>query len=60
MITFYDSDRQASRASIDSFQAVFDSEKKRDIVWDKYGGDILTFVSEVLRDETAKTISCVV
>jgi hypothetical protein len=53
----FDSDRQVSRAAIESFQSVFETEKKRDIVWEKYAGDILKFVSDVLNNETAKTIS---
>jgi hypothetical protein len=36
---------------------VFDTEKKRDIVWEKYSGEVLKFVSDVLINETAKTIS---
>ena len=55
--SFHDSDRQVSRAAIESFEKVFDSEKKRDIVWDKYGGSILKYISDVLTNETAKTIS---
>ena len=55
--SLYDQDRQASRAAVESFENVFDTEKKRDIVWDKYAGDILRYISDVLTNETAKTIS---
>lgn len=54
----YDFDRQVSRAAAESFHAVFDTEKKRDIVWEKYGGDVLKYVSDVIINETAETISC--
>ena len=56
--SLYDFDRQVSRAAVESFEAVFDTEKKRDIVWEKYGGDVLKYVSDVIINETAKTISC--
>ena len=52
-----DSDRQVARAAADSFEGVFDTEKKRKIVWEKYGDDVFKYVSEVLHNETAKTIS---
>ena len=55
--SLYDQDRQVSRAAVDSFEKVFDTEQKRNIVWDKYGGDILRYISDILTNETAKTIS---
>ena len=55
--SFYDSDKAVSKAAMESFQKVFDTDKKRDILWEKYGGDVLKYVSDVLTNETAKTIS---
>jgi hypothetical protein len=55
--SLYDSDRQASRAATESFQAIFDTEAKKAIVWEKYGSDILKYISDVLTNENAKTIS---
>ena len=52
-----DSDRQVSRAANESFQKVFDTENKRQIVWEKYGVDVLKYISDVLNNETAETIS---
>jgi len=40
-----------------SFQAVFDTEKKREIVWEKYADDVFKYILDVLHKETAKTIS---
>jgi hypothetical protein len=42
---------------MESFEVIFDTEKKRDIVWEKYGDDVLKYISDVLHNETAKTIS---
>ena len=55
--SLYDSDRQVSRVALDSFQTVFDNDKKREIVYERYTGDILKYVSDVLLNETAATIS---
>lgn len=55
--SLYDSDRQVSRAAIESFQAIFDTEAKKAIIWEKYGGDVLKYISDVLTNENAKTIS---
>jgi hypothetical protein len=52
-----DLDRQVSRAANESFQKVFDTEKKRQILWEKYGADVLKYISDVLYNETAETIS---
>ena len=53
----YDSDKQVARAAEESFRSVFDTEKKREIVWEKYSADVLKFVIEILTKETATTIS---
>lgn len=53
----YDSDKQVARVAEESFHSVFDTEKKRKIVWEKYSGDILKFVIETLTKETAMSIS---
>jgi hypothetical protein len=58
LTSFNDSDRQVSRAAIESFHTVFDTEKKRDIVLEKYNGAVLKYISDVLNNETGKTISC--
>jgi len=42
---------------MESFEVIFDTEKKREIVWEKYGDDVLKYISDVLHNETAKTIS---
>ena len=55
--SMYDSDRQVAREAMNSFQTVFETEKKRDIVWDKYADDVSKYISDVLLNETAKTIS---
>jgi hypothetical protein len=55
--SLYDSDRQVARAALQSFNDVFDTEKKREIVWEKYTDDVLKYISDVLMNETAKTIS---
>ena len=57
MTSLNDSDRQVSRAANESFQKVFDTENKRQIVWEKYGVDVLNYISDVLYNETAETIS---
>lgn len=36
---------------------IFDTEKKREIVREKYGEDVLRFISQVLNNDSAKTIS---
>jgi len=53
----YDSDRQVSRAAQESLVGIFDTEKKREIVREKYGEDVLRFISQVLNNESARTIS---
>ena len=55
--SLHDSDRQVARAARESFEIIFDTEKKREIVWEKYGDDVLKYISDVLHNETAKTIS---
>ena len=55
--SLYDSDRQVSRAAVDSFQAVFDTDKKREIVYERYTGDIIKYISDVLLNETAASIT---
>jgi hypothetical protein len=55
--SLHDLDRQVAKAAVESFEKVFDTEKEREIVWDKYGGDVLKYISDVLTNETAKTIS---
>ena len=57
MTSFFDSDRQVSKAANDSFLAIFDTQAKRNIVWEKYSKDVVQYVSDVLKNETAKTIS---
>jgi E3 ubiquitin-protein ligase listerin len=52
-----DSDRQVSKAADESFQKVFDTEKKREILWENYSVDVFKYISDVLTNETAKTIS---
>jgi len=59
MTSLYDSDRTVARAAAESFNAVFDTEEKRQIVVEKYSGDVLKYIMEVLSGETAKTISMV-
>jgi len=53
----YDSDRQVSRAAQDSFVGIFDTEKRREIVKEKYGEDVLRYILQVLENESARTIS---
>lgn len=53
----YDSDRMVARAALQSFNDVFDTEKKREIVWEKYTNDVIKYISDVLQNETARTIS---
>jgi hypothetical protein len=55
--SLHDSDRQVARAAMESFDGIFDTEKKKEIVWEKYGDDVLKYISDVLHNETAKTIS---
>ena len=55
--SLHDSDRQVARAAMESFEVIFDTEKKREIVWEKYGDDVLKYICDVLHNETAKTIS---
>lgn len=55
--SLHDSDRMVARASLQSFNDVFDADKKREIVWEKYANDVIKFISDVLRNETARTIS---
>jgi E3 ubiquitin-protein ligase listerin len=52
-----DSDRQVSKAADESFHKVFDTEKKREILWENYSVDVFKYISDVLTNETAKTIS---
>jgi hypothetical protein len=55
--SLYDTDRQASGAAQDSFNTVFATETKRQTVWENYSDDVLKYISDVLTNETAKTIS---
>jgi hypothetical protein len=55
--SLHDTDRQVSRAALESFNSVFETEKKKDIVWEKYTEDVLKYISDVIQNETAKTIS---
>jgi E3 ubiquitin-protein ligase listerin len=55
--SLYDTDRQASSAAWDSFKTVFETETKRQTVWENYNDDMLKYISDVLTNETAKTIS---
>lgn len=55
--SLYDSDRMVARAALQSFNDVFDTEKKREIVWEKYTNDVIKYISDVLQNETARTIS---
>ena len=57
MTSLFDPDRQVLRAATESFNTVFDTEKKREIVWEKYSDDVLKYIMDVLMNETAKTIS---
>jgi E3 ubiquitin-protein ligase listerin, N-terminal domain len=56
-MSLQDSDRQVAREAMSSFQAVFETEKKREIVWEKYTDDVYKYISDVLQNETANTIS---
>jgi len=36
---------------------IFDTEKRREIVKEKYGEDVLRYILQVLENESARTIS---
>ena len=52
-----DIDRQVSKAATESFNTVFDTDKKKEIIWKKYSEDVINYISDILTNETAKTIS---
>jgi hypothetical protein len=57
VISLRDSDLQVSRAAVDSFRSIFDTERKYDIVWEKYSDDVLKYIFDILLNAKANTIS---
>lgn len=60
MTSLYDSDRGTARAAAESFNTIFDTEKKREIVLEKYVDDVFKYIMDVLTHESARTISTAV
>jgi E3 ubiquitin-protein ligase listerin, N-terminal domain len=62
MTAQYDLDRVVARAATESYTIVFNTGKKREIIRKNYYHDVYSYIMDVLRNETAKTISlsCVV
>ena len=52
-----DNDRQSRGAAAESFNIVFETDRKKVIVWKNYDEDIRKYISDVINNETAKTIS---
>jgi len=60
MTSLSDLDRSVARAAAESFNTIFDTDKKREIVREKYSQDVYKYIIDVLSNETAKTISLLV
>ena len=53
----FDSDKSVSRAALESFEAAFATEQKRDAVWRLYQAPLLTYVEEAVLKHTPETLS---